>query len=380
MLWIPGPTEVRPEIRAECARPQIGHRTAAMAELHERIDPPLRRCFGLVADSGSEVAVHTASGTALMEMALRGSGPRVLSIVNGAFARRFADVAESLGREVRRVEIPWGRGITAQELARALETDGPWDALTLVANETSTGARTPLAPLAPVFAEHPETLRLVDLVSILAGAPTDFDANGIDFGLAGVQKALALPPGLGVFAVSARYRERAEAATRRSWYLDPLRILAGHRARKTPATPATGLYFALARQLEDIDSGRTLAAADRPASGAAAWAARYAKHERMRQRTLTWAAGHGLAPLPPEPFRSPTVSCLSTERPGGTPIDAAALVRGLAARGFEISGGYGELRGRTFRIGHMGDHTEEGLEALLAAADEVLAETQGTGA
>lgn len=88
----------------------------------------------------------------------------------------------------------------------------------------------------------------------------------------------------------------------------------------------------------------------------------------MQRRTLEWAAGHGLEPFPAARDGSPCVSCL---RSG--PLDVAALVAGLGERGFQISNGYGDLKGRTFRIGHMGDHTEEGLEELLAAADQVIA-------
>jgi len=373
-LWIPGPTEVRPEILAECARPQIGHRGADMEALFERIDPHLRLAFGLEADSAAQVAVHSASASGLMEASLRGAGPRVLSVVNGAFSRRYLQMAESLGKDVRRLEVEWGAGVEPDALARALEREGPFDALTLVANETSTGVRTPLDAIVPVMAAHPDTQLLVDLVSYAAGAPVDFDRNEIDFGFAGVQKAFALPPGIAVCCVSPRYLERARAQPRRGWYLDPLRIVEGHAARKTPATPCTPLYHALARQLEDISGGVTLCAAERSKRGEEAWRARFAKHERMRARTADWARGHGLALLPAERFASPTVSCVRAERDSGAgAIDVAALVAGLSERGFRISNGYGDLKGRTFRIGHMGDHTEGGLEQLLAAADQVLA-------
>lgn len=369
-LWIPGPTYVRPEILAELARPMIGHRGKAMDELHERIDPHLRLAFGLAPDSPSKVAVHTCSGTGLMEMAVQGAGPRILSVVNGAFSERFAKVAESIGRTVHRLQIPWGSGVTPPELDRALSEHGPFDAVTLVSNETSTGVRTPLAPLAPVLERHPSTHFLVDVVSYLGGAPVDFDTNRIDCALAGVQKALALPPGIAVFAASERYLATAARQPRRGFYLDPVRILEGHVQRNTPATPSIPHYYALARQLEDITAGTTLTPSLRATltPGPATWRARFAHHDALRERTLAWAATHAFPPFPAPAFLSPTVTCLTAPT-----LDIAALVSGLKSKGHEISNGYGDLKNKTFRIGHMGDHTLSSLDDLLRTADEVIA-------
>ena len=138
-------------------------------------------------------------------------------------------------------------------------------------------------------------------------------------------------------------------------------------ARKTPATPCITLYYALAKQLEDISSAVVERDADKALRGADAWNARFARHRRMQERTLDWAAGHGFDSFPRRENGSPTVSCL---RAGS--LDVAAFAKGLDARGLQISNGYGPLKGETFRIGHMGDHTEAGLEDLLTNADEVL--------
>jgi aspartate aminotransferase-like enzyme len=339
-----------------------------MAELHERIDPPLANAFGLQSGSGSKVAVHSTSGTGMMEASLRGAGPRILCVVNGAFSRRFAQVAESLGKEVHVLEVAWGMGVIPEDLAATLSADGPFDAVTIVSNETSTGARTPLDSIKAVIAEHEETHLLVDVVSYIAGMPIDFDSNGIDFAFAGVQKALALPPGIAVFCASERYQARARTISDRGFFLDPVRTLEGHIKRKTPATPAIPHYNALARQLEDIDAGVTLPEGERDKSGPMAWQARFDKHDRMKERTLSWAAGHGLESFTGDGFRSSTVSCISAGD-----LDVGGLVKGLKQLGFEISNGYGDLKGRTFRIGHMGDHMEPDLEVLLAAADSVIA-------
>ncbi|HIF40496.1 MAG TPA: alanine--glyoxylate aminotransferase family protein [Planctomycetes bacterium] len=367
-LWIPGPTEVRPELLAACARPMIGHRSGTMTETIERMDPHLRLAFGAAEGGGASVAVHSASASAMMEAALIGAGRgKVLCLVNGAFSKRWYNIALQLGRDARAIEVPMGEVVDLKEVQRVLDEEGPFDALTVVSSETSTGTATPLAPLGKLLAGYPGTLFMADLVSWIAGAPVDFDANRMDFGLAGVQKAFALPPGVAVVCASAAFMERARAQTERGFYLDPVRFIDGHLARKTPATPAISLYFALAQQLEDISAGVALPESAGDCSGAAAWQARFDKHSRMQARTVAWAAGHGLSLLPAPEHASPTVSCI---RAGD--LDVGALVGGLAERGYAISNGYGDLKGKTFRIGHMGDHSEDGLEAVLSAADDVL--------
>jgi len=367
-LWIPGPTEVRREILAECARPMIGHRGSAMTALIERMDPGLKLAFGLAAESTAHVAVHTCSATGIMEASLKGVGPRVLCAVNGAFSKRWHEIAGTLGKDAVAVEVPLGGAVSPAEIDRALSERGPFDALTLVSNETSTGVRTPLAPIARVLEKHPQTMFLVDLVSYIAGAPVDFDRNRIDLGFAGVQKAFALPPGITVLCASQRYLDAARTQKHRGFYLDPIKIVEGHEKRATPCTPAIGLYFALARQLEDITAGVALPARARGKSGRAAWEARFDEHVRMQQTTEAWAGSLGLEMLPAPEHLSPTISCVKAGA-----LDVAKLIAGLKERGHEIGNGYGDLKGKTFRIGHMGDHTEAGLAEMLALADEVVA-------
>lgn len=367
-LWIPGPTEVRREILAECARPMIGHRSKAMTALIERLDPGLRLAFGLADGSRAHVAVHTTSATGLMEAALKGVGPRVLSLVNGSFSKRWFEIAGLLGKDAHRIQVEMGRAVAMDDLARTLAEKGPFDAVTLVSNETSTGVRTPLPDVARVMKGHPNTFLLVDLVSYIAGAPVDFDANGIDFGFAGVQKALALPPGISVMAASQRYMENASAQKLRGFYLDPIKIVEGHEQRATPCTPAISLYYALARQLEDITNGVMLPHKDKSKTGRAAWQARFDEHARMQQVTEAWAHSNDLELLPAPEHASPTISCIQA---GG--LDVSGLIGGLKERGHEIGNGYGDLKGKTFRIGHMGDHTEAGLAEMLQIADDVVA-------
>jgi aspartate aminotransferase-like enzyme len=367
-LWIPGPTEVRREILAECARPMIGHRSKAMTTLIERLDPGLRLAFGLDDGSKAHVAVHTTSATGLMEAALKGVGPRTLSLVNGSFSKRWFEIAGLMGKDAQKIQVDMGRAVAMEDLARTLAEKGPFDAVTLVSNETSTGVRTPLPEVAQVMRSHPNTFLLVDLVSYIAGAPVDFDQNGIDFGFAGVQKAFALPPGISVLCASERYLESARAQKLRGFYLDPIKIIEGHEQRATPCTPCISLYYALARQLEDITTGVTLPHKDKSKVGRVAWQSRFDEHSRMQQVTEAWAHSNDLELLPAPEHASPTISCI---RAGN--LDVKGLIAGLKERGHEIGNGYGDLKDKTFRIGHMGDHTEAGLAEMLQLADDVVA-------
>ena len=369
-LWIPGPTEVRPELLAECARPMIGHRFPEMTELLERIDPGLRLAFGLAEGSTSHVAVHSCTASGLMESALRGVTGRVLSLINGSFSKRFADIAESLGLEVVRVQRGMGESFQTEDVAAALEQHGPFDVVTVCASETSTGTATAPSRVAVALESHPETMLFVDCVTWLAGAPIDLDANRIDAAIAGTQKALALPPGLGLMAVSERFLERARVAPRRGWFLDPVKLVETHAAHKPPMTPTISLHYALARQLEEISSGdleASLSPIPHPGAGASAWAARFARHERMRDRTIAWAGEHGLRHTCDLADVSPTVSSIDA---GGR--DVPAFLAHMRESGFRMGGGYGDLKKTAFRIGHMGDHTEAELELLLQAAAQGL--------
>ncbi len=367
ILWIPGPTEVRPEILAECARPMIGHRSKAMTTLTERLDPHLKLAFGFKDGSDAQVAVHTCAATGLMESSLLGVGPRVLCVVNGSFSKRFYEIAVALGKETVKLSAPMGSQVPFADIENALATQGPFDALTIVSNETSTGVRTPLTDLAAVTRKFPNVMVLVDLVSYIAGAPVDFDANGFDFAFAGIQKALALPPGLTVAAASKRYLEAAKARKNRGYYLDPVKVFEGHQERATMATPCISLYYALAKQLEDISAGVALPENQKGKTGRAAWQARFDEHTRMQQVTEAWASSNGLELLPEPRYRSTTISCVKAGD-----VDVPALIAAMKAKGHELGNGYGDLKDKTFRIGHMGDHTEARLAEMLQIADDVI--------
>jgi len=356
-FFLPGPTEVRPEILAAQARPMIGHRGTAIQELIARVEPGLQRVFG----TARPVYISSSSATGLMEAAIRScSRKRVLALVNGAFSERFRAIAESNGREVDAVEVPWGNGHPPELLEEALGR-ASYDAVTVVHSETSTGALNPVADLAQVVHGYEDTLLLVDSVTGVGGTRMEADRWRLDFVLTGSQKALALPPGLAFGVAQESALRRAETIPDRGTYFDILAFEAGLAKQQTPNTPAVSLLYALEAQLERIDK-ETIT-----------W--RCERHREMAERVWHWVEamadrGIGLSMLAPDGYRSPTVSCIRLPE-GRTGPEITTKLR---ERGFTIAPGYGKLKDSTIRIGHMGDHTIQELDELLDQLEGALTE------
>lgn len=361
-LFIPGPTQVHPDVLAEMARPAIGHRTEACA----RLWATARAGLGRLMQTQNEVVLLTAPATAMMEAAVRNlAARRSLHLVQGAFSKRWFEIGLANGKQADKLEVPKGSAVSAEELAEALtraaDAGQPYELVTVVHNETSTGTTSPVADYRAVLAEHPQALLAVDTVSSMAGAEIPVDDWGIDFCLFGMQKCLALPAGLAVASVSARALERAARIPDRGWLLDLVRLADKNQKEQSPTTPSTAHLYALVKQLERIE--------------AEGLEQRWARHSALAQRTRTWAAGHGYKMFPERGRWSETVSCIARgEGPDFVPALAA-----LKDQGFLVSNGYGELKGKTFRIGHMGEHTMEDLNDLLARFDAALAQS-ATGA
>src|SRR5581483_10270625 len=187
-FFLPGPTDVHPEVMAAMQRPMIGHRSSAMEALLSGIAPSLSRIFRSPATN--PVLVGTASATGFMEMAVRnGVRRRALSLVNGSFSDRFARLVTACGKEAIRLDVPLGSSIEPDMLRDALRRT-PVDAVTVVDSETSTGVLQDVAALAAVVREFDDVLFLVDAVTSLAGSPVESEQWALDFTFTGSQKAL----------------------------------------------------------------------------------------------------------------------------------------------------------------------------------------------
>jgi predicted phosphoserine aminotransferase len=352
-LFIPGPTEVRAEILDAQTRWMIGHRMPEAADLFAAIQEKLRQVFL----TEHRVYVTASSGTGWQEGAVRNLvGRKVLSCVNGAFADRWREVSGANGKAYEVLEAAWGEPILPEAVVDRL-AGGEFDAVAIVHNETSTGVVSPIQEIAAAVRALPggdEIMILVDSVSGLSGAELRFDEWDLDMVFTSSQKAFSLPAGLAFSAVSDRALERARQIENRGYYFD-LPLLEKYLLRnQTPATPAISLMYALDRQLEDMV--------------AEGMEARFARHLAMRDRTIDWAGAHGFSLFAADGYRSPTVTCVSNDRG----LDISALNQYLREAGMIISNGYGPLKGKNFRIAHMGDTTMSDLDALLATIDGYL--------
>jgi predicted phosphoserine aminotransferase len=350
-MFVPGPVDVDNAVLQAQAQPMLPHRSQEFEEIFRRTSEKAQQLFF----TQYRVILSASSGTGLQEAAIRNLvDRRVLSCVNGAFADRWYEVAVSNGKDVEKLAFEWDEPVNPDRVAATIKRGG-FEALTIVHNETSTGLQNPVKEVADaVRAVAPDTLILVDAVSSLSGAKIETDAWGLDMVLTSSQKAIALPPGLALAAVSDRALEKAKTVENRGWYFDLLR-LEKHRVKdSSPATPAMSLIFALDHQLNRI-----------LAEGIEN---RFARHSAMAKRVQEWADAHDLSMYAPEGFRSQTVTTIKNERG----IDISDLNTFLKQRGMRLANGYGPLKNITFRIAHMGEIQMSDLEELFAAMEEYL--------
>jgi aspartate aminotransferase-like enzyme len=354
-FFLPGPVWVRPEVLAALSKPMIGHRGKSYSDLQERIETRIPMVF----DTKNFVLLATSSATGLMEAGLQNANPgRVLSVTVGAFSERWNKIATDNGFEADKLSFEWGEAADPGRVAEALKKT-KYDAVTVVHNETSTGVMSPLSDIARAVRENSDAFLLVDAVTSLAGAPVKTDEWGLDLVLAGSQKALALPPGLAVGAVSKRLLERSRSAGVRSHYFRFSEYEEFSKKHHTPTTPSIPLLYALDAQLGFLEQ-ETMEA-------------RFARHRALQARVASWAAERSCEFYPRRAeLRSPTVSCLKP--PAGH--SAEKLKNILSERKWTIGGGYGKLKSETFRISHMGDIDLDSLDNLLREIDAVLPETR----
>jgi aspartate aminotransferase-like enzyme len=356
-FFVPGPTEIRPEILAQMTRPIMGHRGREFEAMFARIEAGLRD----VLLTARPVYVGATSATGFMEMAIRNTSPgTILSLVNGAFSERFARIAELCERTVERVVVPWGEthDLTAVEAALAAKR---FVAVTVAHSETSTGVITDVRAVAEL-AHRYNAICIVDSVSGAGGAEITVDGWGIDFCLTGSQKALALPAGLAFAVASAEFVERAKSVRDRGFYFDIVEYENYAQKNQTPSTPATSLLYALEAQMGDI--------------GREGIERRWERHIAMRDATIDWVYGMStrrgieLRVVAPDGARSPTVTVIKLP-PG---LKGPEVCDAIKQRGITVGAGYGALRDSTIRIGHMGDHTMDGVRRCLQACESAITE------
>jgi aspartate aminotransferase-like enzyme len=350
--FLPGPTDIHPEVMAALQGPMASHRSPKIQAMLAAMQPSLQECFG----TRQPVFIATCSGTGLIEAAVRnGVKRRVLVAVGGYFGEYFARIAEGCGKQVYRVEVHPGEVITPEQLEQFLE--GPAvDAVAVVHSESSTGALSDIPALARVVRAREDLLLLVDGVTSVAAMPIEMDRWGADYYCAGSQKAMALPPGLALGAASDRFLARAETLPDAGFYFSARKLVSIARSNLAFWTPALSLLYTLECQLGRI-------------ARSGGWPARWARHRRMLELLEAWVAGRpDLQLMARDGARSPAISTLRLpeSRRSGAVMDA------LEQRGFLVGGALDSRHGEVIRIGHMGDLEPQHLTELLHHLSELL--------
>ena len=358
-LQIPGPTLVPERIVRAMSQPVIDHRGPKFAALVEACLEGLQRVFQT---RQGHVILYPGSGTGAWEAAIVNTlspGDRVLACVNGHFSTGFAKTAEAYGVDVERLEVPYGEGVPAERLESRLRQDTAHElrAVLVVHNETSTGVTSNVAAVRAALdrAEH-SALLLVDTVSSLASIDFRFDAWGVDVALTGPQKGLMLPPGMAILAVSERALAASEKARCPRAYWDWRPVLERNRRGEFPYTPATILLFGLEEALRMLEEEGLENV--------------FRRHARLAEACRRAVRGLGLELLCKNPGEySNTLTAVVM--PAG--VDSDDLIRRAYARlELSLGVGLGAVKGRVFRIGHLGSLNELDLLGGLAGVELML--------
>jgi aspartate aminotransferase-like enzyme len=350
-LFIPGPVEVSQKTLAAMTGPMIGHRSADFKALYRAVYPGLQELF----QTQQPVFLSTSSAWGVMEGAVRNLVKKgVLNCMCGAFSDKWFDVAKRCSKQATPLQVEWGKPIDPAAVDAQLAT-GQFDALTLIHNETSTGVMSPLKEISDVLLKYPEVLFIVDTVSSFSALPIPMDDLGIDLMLTGSQKALALPPGLSLFAASPAAFERAAELPDRGYYFDLLEFKKNAEEFMTPSTPTIPHIYALRSKLDEIF--------------AEGLENRFKRHIQTNRLVHDWVKNNGFEFFAQDGYRSVTLTCVKNNRE----IDVATFAKRVRdEHGFQIDGGYGKIKGKTFRISNMGDETVETMHPLLEALTATL--------
>jgi aspartate aminotransferase-like enzyme len=349
-LFIPGPTEVAPDVLQKLATPMIGHRGKEASKLQREISEKLQQLMF----TQNPIILSTSSGSGLMEGSIRSfTAKRAIVFSVGAFGNRWFKMAEANGVGADKCESEWGHPTTPEMVDKYLST-GKYDVMTVTHNETSTGIMNPVEEIAEVKKKYPDVIWLLDTVSSLGGAKIEVDKLGVDVCIASTQKALALPPGMAVASVSKRALEYGKQVKHRGWYLDILEIYKYVETKdfQYSATPSLPHMFAMHYQLDRIL--------------AEGLENRFNRHKEMAEYTRAWAKDR-YALYPEEKHASVTLTTITNTKN----FSVKGLNDELGKMGMQISNGYGDLKEKTFRIAHMGELTMNDVKEVTAAIDKI---------
>ena len=352
-LLAPGPTPVPPEVLLAMARPIIHHRAPEFAPIFGEVREDLKWLF----QTRNDVLILASSGTGGMERAVANflsPGDKALVINGGKFGERWGKLCKAFGVQVTEIKVEWGQAVHPQAVADALKKDPSIKAVFVQASETSTGVAHPTKALAEVVKQHEGTILVVDAITALGVFDIQTDAWGIDVVVTGSQKALMLPPGLAFVSVSDKAWQMAEKAKNAAFYFNFKKEREAQTKNQTAYTPAVSMILGLQEVLRMLK-------------------AEGLENVFLRQTRLAHAMREGVkaAGLSLFPKDSPSDALTAISSPEG--VDGQAIYKNLRVQyGMTAAGGQDHLKGKIFRVSHMGYMDTFDVIMTIAAIEMVL--------
>jgi aspartate aminotransferase-like enzyme len=337
------------------ARPIIHHRTAEYEEIFTQVKRGLKRLF----QTRQDVLVLSSSGTGAMEAAvsnLLSAGDEVLVVVGGKFGQRWVDICKAYQVDARVLEVEWGQAVEPDEVARALKENPQTKAVFTTFSETSTGVMHDIKTIAEIVAGCPETVLVVDAITAVGVMEVPMDDWGLDVVVTGSQKALMMPPGLSFIALSDKAWRLADTSRLPKYYFNLKKERKTQAKNQSAYTPAISLIIALRESLALIEQEGLERI--------------YRRHSLLAQATRAAVQAIGLELLAPQ---SPSAALTAVKLPAG--IEDTALRKLLSQKyGVTIAGGQDHLKGKIFRIAHLGYMATFDVITAIAALEMALQE------
>ncbi|MGD1698881.1 pyridoxal-phosphate-dependent aminotransferase family protein [Dapis sp. BLCC M229] len=358
MLMIPGPTPVPETALLAMAKHPIGHRSGDFSKIMAEVTENLKWLH----QTKNDVLILASSGTGAMEAGIinfLSPGDQVLCGCNGKFGDRWAEVAKAYGLNVEKINAEWGKPLDTEEFRQQLEADKDKQikAVILTHSETSTGVLNDIETINNYVKAHGEALIIVDAVTSLGAVNLPVDELGLDVVASGSQKGYMIPPGLAFVAVGAKAWTAYETAKLPRYYLDLGKYRKDAAKNTTPFTPPVNLFFALQATLRMMQTEGLENI--------------FARHERLKNATRAAVKALGLPLLGPDAVASSAVTAVAPP-----PEVEAEKVRAIMKKRFDIAlaGGQDHLKGKIFRIGHLGFVCERDILNAIAALESTLGE------